>query len=256
MTLRLFVPGPWPVGPAFDLPADAARHVQVRRLQPGDALVLFGRGLPGEAALEWPARVVAMGRQQVSVQAEAPRTVDRELPLRVTLQVVVPANDRMDDLIEKATELGVDRIEPTVAERSVLRLDGDRAARKVVHWQAVATAAAAQCGRTRVPVVATVAPLDARLSRPAAADGDTDPDAAQRWVLQVSEAPRPRMPAAGGAARVIVLSGPEGGFSPREQAAADAAGYRPVHLGPRVLRADTAPLAVLAWLAIEGLDPG
>jgi 16S rRNA (uracil1498-N3)-methyltransferase len=242
MTLRIHVPGPWPVGEPFDLPAEAARHVQVRRLQPGQALRLFGRGLPGDDLCEWPAEVVAMGRQHVTVRAAAPEVVDRELALRVTLQVVVPANDRMDDLVEKATELGVYRIEPTLSERSVLRLDGERAQRKVMHWQAVAAAAAGQCGRTRVPEVASVASLDQRCRDAAVAVPQ-----ASRWVLQVTPAARPDGPAAGS---VVVLSGPEGGLSPAELAMAQASGYRAVNLGPRVLRADTAPLAVLAWLGL------
>lgn len=243
MTLRIHVPGAWPVGEPFDLPAEAARHVQVRRLQPGQTLRLFGRGLPGDDLCEWPAEVVAMGRQHVTVRAGAPEVVDRELALQVTLQVVVPANDRMDDLVEKATELGVHRIEPTLSERSVLRLDGERAQRKVAHWQAVAAAAAGQCGRTRVPEVACVASLDRRCRDAVTA---VDPPTS-RWVLQVTPAARPAVPAGGS---VVVLSGPEGGLSPAELGLAQASGYRAVNLGPRVLRADTAPLAVLAWLGL------
>jgi hypothetical protein len=132
--LRLFVDPALAMlapGQALDLPPGPARHVQVRRLQPGDALVLFdGRGG------EWTARVEAMGRQSVRVEPVEQHGVDRELALPVTLAVGMPANERMDWLVEKATELGVAALQPLVCERSVLRLDGERAERKREHWQA------------------------------------------------------------------------------------------------------------------------
>ena len=222
-------------GRALDLPPGPARHVQVRRLQPGDALVLFdGRGG------EWTARVVAMGRQSVQVEPGEHHAVDRELALPVTLAVGMPANERMDWLVEKATELGVAALQPLVCERSVLRLDGDRAERKREHWQAQAVAAAEQCGRTRVPQVHPVRRL---------ADWLTGGlPAATRWMLSPLADVRPHRPA--GSAPVLVLSGPEGGLSPAEEAAARAAGFAGLNLGPRVLRAETAPLAVLAWLGL------
>jgi 16S rRNA (uracil1498-N3)-methyltransferase len=236
--LRLFVDPALAMlapGQALDLPPGPARHVQVRRLQPGDALVLFdGRGG------EWTARVEAMGRQSVRVEPVEQHGVDRELALPVTLAVGMPANERMDWLVEKATELGVAALQPLVCERSVLRLDGERAERKREHWQAQAVAAAEQCGRTRVPQVHAVRRL---------ADWRAGGlPAATRWLLSPQAAARPPRPAA--AAPVLVLSGPEGGLSPSEEAAARAAGFVDLSLGPRVLRAETAPLAVLAWLGL------
>ena len=240
MTLRLFLDTPVRPGAAFDLPAGPARHVQVRRLQPGDALCLFD-GSGGE----WAAEVVAMGRQSVAVRALTHDPVGRELPLALTLAVGMPANERMDTLVEKATELGVAAIQPLECDRSVLRLSGERAERKREHWQGVAVAASEQSGRTRVPQIAPVLPLARWLKSPAA-------EGATRLLLSPREGALPlrEWPPATGSAVWLALSGPEGGLTPAEEAAAVAAGYTAIGLGPRVLRADTAPLALLAWLAL------
>ncbi|MEP6876380.1 MAG: 16S rRNA (uracil(1498)-N(3))-methyltransferase [Burkholderiales bacterium] len=237
MPPRLFVDQPLRAGETFALPAGAARHVQVLRLQPGAALTLFD-GTGGE----WDATVTQMGRSEVSVQVGAHAAVDREVPLLVTLALGMPANERMDALVEKATELGVAAIQPLMCERSVLRLSGERAQKKVAHWQAVVLSACEQSGRTRVPQVAEVATLAQWLK--------AAPAASARWMLSLRDA-RPLaalpMPVAG----VLSLSGPEGGLSPAEEAAAREAGFAPVSLGPRVLRADTAPLALLAHLGLK-----
>jgi len=237
MTIRLFVETPLAASTEMALPPGPARHAQVRRVQPGELLILFdGRGG------EWLARVTTIGRSDVRVAVEQHVEVDRELPLAVTLAVGMPANERMDILIEKATELGVATVQPLLCERSVLRLAGERAERKREHWQAVAVAASEQCGRTRVPVVEPVRALGAWLaSRPASSAG---------WLLSPSpSASRPARPPTG---PVFVLSGPEGGLSPAEEEAARAAGFVAISLGQRVLRAETAPLALLAWLGLAG----
>ncbi len=238
MTVRLFVDAPLERDAEIELPASAARHVQVRRLQPADRLVLFnGRGG------EWAATVVRMGRSQVWVRALSFDPVERELGLPVTLAVGMPANERMDLLVEKATELGVMGIQPLLCERSVLRLAGDRALRKCEHWQAIAAAAAEQCARTRVPRVAPVLLFDRWL-------GSVD-DTATRVLLS----PRADLPAlhavAGAATALLTLSGPEGGLSAAEESAALAKGFVAARLGDRVLRAETAPLAVLAWIGLN-----
>jgi 16S rRNA (uracil1498-N3)-methyltransferase len=152
----------------------------------------------------------------------------------------MPANERMDWLVEKATELGAASIQPLVAERSVLRLAGERAAKKQAHWQAVAVAACEQCGRNRVPAIREVADLRSWLARSTGlADG--------RLLLSLRAQTRPLRDAAGDGA-VLFLGGPEGGFTEAEEDAALAAGFRPVTLGPRVLRSETAALAALAAL--------
>jgi len=237
MPPRFHVAAPMQAGLELSLPPGAARHVQVLRLQPGDPLTLFN----GEGG-EWQADVVRMGRSDVSVRLNAHVAIDRELPIQVTLALGMPANERMDALVEKATELGVAVIQPLMTERSVLRLSGERADKKLAHWQGVAAAASEQCGRTRVPVLAPVRSLaDWLRGLPPAGGG--------RFVLSLRTS-GPLQAGPGGA--LTFLSGPEGGLSEAEEAAAAAAGFVPASLGPRVLRADTAPLAVLAHLGLSG----
>jgi 16S rRNA (uracil1498-N3)-methyltransferase len=216
------------------LPAGAARHVQVLRLQPGDVITLFN----GEGG-EFDATVVRMGRSDVEVEVGLHHPVEREAARGVHLLAGITANDRMDWLVEKATELGVASITPLVAERSVLKLKGERADKKMAHWQGVAVAAAEQCGRNRVPVLHPAVTLKEWLAR-------AEPGA--RWVLSLSEGTQ-ALSAMTGSGPVTVLSGPEGGLSPGEEAIALAAGFTPITLGPRVLRAETAPLVVLAICA-------
>jgi len=266
MTPRLFVPGPLTAGQRLALPVAATRHVQVLRLQPGQPVRLFD----GEADAEWPAQIVAMGKRSVEVDVGAPLPVDRELALRVGLAIGMPANERMDALVEKSVELGAAAIDPLVCARSVVRLAGERAEARQRHWARIAEAACEQCGRVRVPRVGLPLKLDAWLRRfdPGAAgpapapvrivlsfDRDAVAPAALDLPRRAAAAPAQAgaaHPARLGAAAqldVVVLSGPEGGLAPDEEAAAVARGFVGVWLGPRVLRADTAPLAWLAWLA-------
>jgi 16S rRNA (uracil1498-N3)-methyltransferase len=234
---RFHCPTPLTTGLAFSLPAGAARHVQVLRMQPGDVITLFN----GEGG-EFDATVTRMGRSDVDVEVGAHRPVEREAARAVHLLAGITANDRMDWLVEKATELGVASITPLVAERSVLKLKGERADKKLAHWQGVAVAAAEQCGRNRVPTIHPAVTLTDWLKKA---------PPCERWVLSLSEGTQPltQMHSPQTLAPVTVLSGPEGGLSPGEEAAALAAGFTPITLGPRVLRAETAPLAVLALLA-------
>jgi len=227
-------------GLALALPAGAARHVQVLRLQPGDALTLFN----GEGG-EFEATVTQMGRSDVQVSVGAHRAIERETAQAVHLAVVMPANDRMDWLVEKAAELGAASVQPLVSARSVLRLQGERAQRRQAHWQGIAAAACEQCGRNRIPAVHAIAELSA-----------WQPPAVDRHVLSFAADARPLAGLLGSDAPILLLSGPEGGLSPREEAAAREAGFRPVSLGGRVLRADTAPLAALAALTLAGAAAG
>ena len=237
MPPRFHVPLPLHAGADLDLPEAVARHVQVLRLQPGAPLTLFN----GEGG-EWSAQVLHMGRREVQVRVDLHAPVSRELGLFVTLALGVPANERMDTLVEKACELGVAAIQPLMCERSVLRLAGDRADKKVQHWQAVAISACEQSGRTRVPRIAPLRTLtDWLAALPARAEG-------ARVLLSLRE-PGP-LPAAATLRDVTALSGPEGGLSDAEESAAGLRGFVPVSLGPRTLRADTAPLALLAHLAL------
>ncbi len=252
MPSRLHVPGPLAPDLDLELPAGAARHVQVLRLQPGAAVTLFD-GLGGQ----WSAVVTQMGRHNVAVRVALHEPVECELPFPVTLALAMPANDRMDLLVEKAVELGVMSIQPLVCERSVLRLAGERALRRQAHWQAVAVAACEQCGRNRVPQVAP--PLSLTHWLAALEPGET-PAQTVRWLLSLADAePWPaRLAAARGllaqGAGITLLSGPEGGFTAAEESAARSLGFAPTRLVAPVLRADTAPLAALAALALQ-TDP-
>ena len=254
MPPRIHIDTPLSAGTLLALPVNAARHVQVLRLQPGAPLTLFD----GHAG-EWSAEVVEMGRKTVTAQVLAHRAIERELATPVTLALGMPANERMDGLVEKATELGVAAVQPLVCERSVLRVAGERAERKAAHWQAIAVAACEQSGRNRVPAVGVATTFRDWLAAQAVGAGPTtrlvlslDADArslVDTLLDMLADAPPGLQPGAPGQPPVLVLSGPEGGLSPAELAAARAAGFRPVTLGARVLRADTAPLALLAVVA-------
>ena len=228
-------------GGQFDLPAGAARHVQVLRLQPGDAITLFN----GAAAHgQWQAQIVEMGRSHVQVRLVAHEALECEHRRPVHLLAGITANERMDWLVEKATELGAASLTPLLAERSVLKLKGERGEKKRDHWQAVAVAACEQCGRNQVPVIHPAVTLAQWLA------AHPQPPHESRAVLPLAPGSQPLLHAisAEGAGPVVLLSGPEGGLSPQEEAAALAAGFAPITLGPRVLRAETAPLAALALL--------
>ncbi len=225
-------------GALLDLPAGAARHVQVLRLQPGITITLFN----GEGG-EFEATITRMGRSEVQVQVGAHTPVERETAREVHLALGVPANERMDWLVEKATELGVASIQPLLAERSVLKLKGERAEKKRAHWQGIAIAACEQCGRNRVPEVRESLALPDWFRA-------LGPGARFLLSLQADTQPLQQALAAAGQGSVIFLSGPEGGLTSAEEAAALACGFVPVTLGSRTLRAETAPLAALATLTL------
>ena len=230
-------------GTSISLPEQTARHVQVLRLQPGERITLFnGRG---DTEGEFEATVERMGRSDVDVTIGAYTATAREASRAIHLVVGIPANDRMDWLIEKATELGAASIQPVMSERSVLRLKAERADKKVAHWRGIAMAACKQCGRNRVPLIHAVTTLADWLKKSMATAA---PDAGTRLLLSLQDGSRPLNQAVAGSGALTFLNGPEGGLSPAEEAAAIACGFSPVTLGPRVLRAETAPLACLSQL--------
>ncbi len=230
-------------GQVVDLPPTAARHVQVLRMQPGHTLTLFN----GEGG-EFMAEVQHMGRSEVHVLVGEHRSVECEAVVQVHLAVGMPANERMDWLVEKATELGVHRITPLMTERSVIRLTGERAEKKQMHWQAVAASASEQCGRNRVPVIDTPERLDAWLAR------QTTQTDVVHGVLSRHASTQPlnalRDGVAASATSWVLLNGPEGGLTDAEDAAARAKGFVALSLGERVLRAETAALGALALLTL------
>ncbi|MCZ2406077.1 MAG: 16S rRNA (uracil(1498)-N(3))-methyltransferase [Burkholderiales bacterium] len=238
---RFHCPVPLQAGDDIALPAGAARHVQVLRLQPGEAITLFHGGEDGPGG-EFEATITHMGRSEVRARVGTHLAVEREAPRAVHLLAGITANERMDWLVEKATELGVASITPLLAERSVLKLKGERAEKKLAHWQAVAVAACEQCGRNRVPPIHPAVDLADWLRAP--------PAEGARLLLSLRPGTQPLRTAAPGHGALTFLSGPEGGLTSAEEDLALAHGFAPVTLGTRVLRAETAPLAALAALTL------
>jgi 16S rRNA (uracil1498-N3)-methyltransferase len=224
-------------GAQFALPPDAANHLgRALRLRVGDALFVFdGNGGEYEAVIQ------RIDRERVEVKLGAFHDVDREAPVAAGLVQGLPEADKMDWIVQKSVELGVAWIQPVVCERSVVRLSGERAARRQSHWQRVVIAACEQCGRNRLPTL-----------RPTLAfrDWAAQPSQALRWMLAPGAGQSlAAQPAPGGPVELLV--GPEGGLSERELDIAATIGFVPLALGPRVLRTETAPLAALA--AIQSL---
>jgi 16S rRNA (uracil1498-N3)-methyltransferase len=237
---RLYCAQPLSAGQSTALPAGAARHVQVLRMQPGEELVLFN----GEGG-QWRAVIERMGRSDVQVRVTAHEDVGCEPAVSVHLAVGIPANERMDWLVEKATELGCASIQPLVTARGVLRVAGERAEKKRDHWRAIAAAACEQSGRNTVPPVHEPMALAQWLEAVSSSN-------AHKVVLSFAESAQAfsREGSFANKKEWICLSGPEGGLEAREEEAAIDAGFAPLSLGPRVLRAETAPLALLAALVL------
>ena len=233
MIPRFFCPFPIAPGAQVELPPETAHHaIRVLRLEDGDAVRIFdGRGG------EWAGRLARAGKA-LRVVLESFDGAEREPRLAVTLVQALPSGDKMDWIVEKGVELGVSAIQPVAAKRSVVRLSGERMARRIDHWRQIAVAACEQCGRNRVPEVLPLLDLPQYLATPPK-ENET------RWILA---------PGAGSrlcgrdrpSGSIALLIGPEGGFEEAELLAAKAAGFGPVSLGPRVLRTETAGAAALA----------
>lgn len=229
---RFYSPDKLTAGALMPLDEQAARHAaRVLRLHEGDPVVLFD-GTGGE----YPAVIAEIGKHSVTVQLGPHLDRECEAPLEVTLAQAISAGEKMDLTLQKATELGIARIQPLASERSVVRLSGERADKRVAHWQGVVISACEQCGRNRIPSVAPIRPYTDWL-------GDNQPGLclmlSPEAELSLRDLPRPDQP-------VTLLIGPEGGFSAAETAAAQHAKFTPVRLGTRILRTETAALATLA----------
>ncbi len=235
---RFYCPQPLTVGATVDLPESVAHHLHVVRLQPGAALTLFdGRGG------QYRATLVETGKKRASASVDAFDDIDAELPYAVTLAQGLPEGSKMDWIVEKAVELGVAAVQPLAAQRSVVRLSGERLEKRQAHWQGVIESASEQSGRNRLAQLLPLAEFRRWI--------DMAPDAQQPRILL---SPRGTESLAGWAQAnapqpITLLVGPEGGFSPEEEDAAIAAGALPLTMGPRVLRTETAALAAMAMLA-------
>ena len=228
--LALAIDTEWP------LPVQAGEHVaRVLRLEVGDPLILFN----GDGC-DYPAVIVALGKREVVVRVTARQPLGNESPLALTLAQGMARGEKMDLIVQKATELGVARIVPLLTERSEVKLDAARAEKRLAHWRAVAASACEQSGRARLPEITPTLPLSAWLDH-------LQGNGALRLALlpQATCAPRElRFGAAGG----LLVVGPEGGLGERDVRALGAAGFEGLRLGPRILRTETAGLAALAAL--------
>ncbi|HUW50678.1 MAG TPA: 16S rRNA (uracil(1498)-N(3))-methyltransferase [Sulfuricella sp.] len=234
---RFYCPGILARSSTVELPEPAAHHAaRVLRLKEGDAVTVFN-GQGGEGA----ARITAIGKHSTSVEIVAWHTVERESPLQVNLAQAISAGEKMDYTLQKAVELGIGQIQPLASERSVVRLSGERADKRVAHWQGVVIAACEQSGRNHVPEVAPIRPLLDWL--PQGGAGSLRLMLAPGAECGLHDLARP-----GG--EVTLLIGPEGGLSPTEADAAKRIGFTPVRLGARVLRTETAALAALAAMQV------
>ncbi len=238
---RVFVDAPLAAGASLTLPDEAAGHLtRVLRLGAGDDCIVFdGRGG------EYPARIASVSKRAVTLTLGEHDPIERESPLRVLLLQGLARGERMDLIVQKATELGVAAIRPVHTLHSGVRLDAAQTERKLAHWRAVAISACEQCRRNRVPGILPPLPLAAALA--AAPAGN-------RWTLSLAPG---RAPLGGdsiaGDDWTTVLVGPEGGLAEAEEQDAAAAGFQALALGPRVLRTETAALAALAVLgALHG----
>jgi 16S rRNA (uracil1498-N3)-methyltransferase len=230
---RVYVDAPLRPGLRLELPAAAGVHLaKVLRVRSGDELVVFA----GDGN-EYPASVESVRGTRVAVAVGEARAVDRESPLAVTLVQCIARADRMDVIVQKATELGVACIVPVQSRRGVVRLESAQAQSKAAHWRAIAVSACEQCGRNRLPVVEAPRRLIDYLG--ALSAGGT------RLLLEPGAEGRHAAPIDGA---VTIAIGPEGGLDDEEIEAFRLAGFEAIRLGPRVLRTETAAIAALAWL--------
>ena len=232
---RLHVESPLGVGNRVTLPEAVAGHLlRVLRAQVGDACVLFN----GDGN-DYDARIIASGKRDAEVEITAARAAGNESPLRIVLLQALARGEKMDWILQKATELGVAAIVPVASERSEIRLDGERAAKRVAHWRSVVVSACEQSGRATIPGVAIPGSLaQAMAALPAGVRRLLlDPQATQGMSA-------PGIPAAG----IVLAIGPEGGWSTRDRDTLRANGFDGLRLGPRVLRTETAGIAAIAAL--------
>lgn len=240
-TIRIHVDQPLAEAQELSLPSQAGEHVaRVLRLGEGAPLVLFN----GDGR-DYTAVVTQVGKREVRARIEGMQAVANESPLPLTLAQGIARGEKMDMIVQKATELGATCIAPLLTERSEVRLDPARAEKRLVHWRAVAASACEQSGRARVPVILPAQPLEAWLA-------SLPGDGALRMALLPDGSQSPRS-LTFGAAGGLLVTGPEGGLGERDVASLLDAGFTGLRLGPRILRTETAGLAALAALqALHG----
>lgn len=233
---RIFIHDPLRPDSIAKLGASAAAHVsRVLRLEPGDELVLFD-GNGGQ----YPATLTEVRGATVLARTGRHEALERESPLHLTLVQGVSRGERMDWVVQKATELGVANIVPVLTERSVVKLDAQQAARKVQHWKGIVIAACEQCGRNRLPEIAPPLSLGAWLSSRTSSTNEwlLDPEATGSFSNDKGS-------------EATLLIGPEGGLTDEERDKARAAGFKAAKLGPRILRTETAAVTAISILQAQ-----
>ena len=239
---RCHVDGPLAPGAEVLLPEEVANHLlRVLRLSPGDACVLFN----GDGH-DYEARLLAADKRQARAQVLTARAVATESPLRITLLQGIARGEKMDFILQKATELGVARVLPVESERSEVKLAGARADKRLAHWRQVVIAACEQSGRARVPEVLPPQPLTSAAALREGQGFLLDPQADMTLAVLRDT----------GLLACTLAIGPEGGWSPRDRQVLAAAGFTGLRLGPRVLRTETAGLAAIAALQALAGDLG
>lgn len=230
---RLYLPRPLASGSTIALPDEAFRHlVQVLRMEAGEHLTVFN----GEGG-EYAATLATATRKGAALAIGAHDAVSREAPIRITIAQCVSKGDRMDYALQKSTELGAAHFATVLSGHGVVKLDGERWEKKVEHWRGVVVGAAEQSGRTRVPAVEAPVTLDKYLVAPCEGPKLILAPGGSTTLAQLPQAPI-----------LTALIGPEGGFSAVELDTAERHGWLRVGLGPRILRTETAPVALLAGL--------
>ena len=230
---RIFSAQKLQINASIALEPGPSQHLsRVLRMKPGDSIILFD-GTGGQ----YPATISALGKKSVVAITADFDPVERESGLCLHLGIAISRGERMDWVVQKATELGVSAITPLRSERTEVRLSGARAEKKLRHWQQIATSACEQCGRNRLP---NIQPTQSLAQWVSGVKADTRLVLHHRASSAQTDATSP--------SSIALLVGPEGGLSPDEITAAEQAQFRSLHLGPRVLRTETAPLAAIAIL--------
>lgn len=236
MTTRLLVSGALINGAEFELDGDRARYLgKVLRARVGDAITVFN----GEGP-EWPATITRISKTCVGLELGESRETGAESPLKIHLVQGISRGERMDLVVQKATELGVKRITPVLTEYGVVKLNADRAEKRRDHWQKIANSACEQSGRTRLPLIDAPVPLKNWFG--------AKPDKVDAELILVPGAATPLSAIPPPNTKVCVMIGPEGGFSDSEYGDAEVSGFKAVSLGPRILRTESAAIAALAVL--------
>lgn len=239
---RIYEPQPLAVGATIELSADAAGHVgRVLRLGPGDGVILFN----GDDH-QYPATISSATKKHVSVTVEQQQSNSSESPLDIHLGQVISRGDRMDFVIQKSVELGVNTITPLFSERCGVKLSGERLEKKRLQWQKIAISACEQCGRNTVPTIAEPLPITQWLEQQ---DDALKLTLHPRAKYSINTLPTPQQ-------GVRLLIGPEGGFTDQEVHLSETAGFVETLLGPRILRTETAALTAITALQCRFGDLG